>query len=278
MEEEQIASFYAQAAGKAVREWAEDHRRDIRLKMLFSALVGAVAGGAAVALIATSSCEESSWWNPLASFRSLKQMENSLLLRAISPETSQAAGVASGALLTTGAGLLGIVKKKSLEAPEDETKMRGKRKEMIGGGTNSKEHEERKEVGEEKKGTGGMISITPPRNRKYKLVNTESREPTIYIYPRRKGTAQGSRGPNSDGITPIQRVPGELIKRSSPSRFAPVSSHPQHAGFNQGPGYLSLFAPDRRPMMYTTPRRIRLPLPQPEEPSPSPQTARVLDF
>ena len=149
---------------------------------------------------------------------------------------------------------------------------------MTIGGGRIKEHEEMKEEGEEKKVRGGMISITPPRNRNYKVVTTETREPSIYIYPRRKGTAQGSRGPNSDGITPIQRVPGELIKRSSPSRFAPVSSHPQHAGFNQGPGYLSLFAPDRRPMMYTTPRRIRLPLPQPEEPSPSPQTARVLDF
>ena len=154
----------------------------------------------------------------------------------------------------------------------------------IGGGS-IKEHEEMKEEGEEKKVGGGMISITPPRNRNYKIVTTETREPSIYIYPRRKGTAQSSRGPSSEALMPTQRVPGELMKRDSQPCFVPVSSsHPQHAvfnphaGFNQGPGYLSLFAPDRRPNLYMTPRRIRLSLPHPEEPSPSPPTSRALDF
>ena len=165
-EHDEIANFYAQAAANAVRGYAEDQKHALWVKLGLAATAGAMLGAGTCALLSTGRCEEAAWWNPLAAWRALKGIESNILLQVVSPETTQAAKLASGALVTAGAGALGM--------------SRGRKSIDDGGDQKSNySHQE-----EEKGSTRSRQGEESEQNRSVPA------EPHIYIYPRRTVSTQ----------------------------------------------------------------------------------------
>lgn len=81
-------------------------------KMVLVLIVGAawVVGTAFGIMISQPKCEGTAWWNPLAAFRLLTNAQQNPLILLASPEAAEHLKVATGALLSTAVGAVGLAK------------------------------------------------------------------------------------------------------------------------------------------------------------------------
>ena len=102
-----LADFFAKAAADAVKEATEGVTRQAWLGHAIALVIGVLMGIVTGYAMCTSNCNDSIRWNPLSKWRALRATESNLLLAVLAPDTTAAAKVASGALVSAGAGILG---------------------------------------------------------------------------------------------------------------------------------------------------------------------------
>lgn len=75
--------------------------------ILMTAMISWGMGAAMASMIITANCENSEWWNPLSTLRSLRGIQSNPL-SILAPDTVERAGEAAKALTATGVSLLGV--------------------------------------------------------------------------------------------------------------------------------------------------------------------------
>lgn len=76
--------------------------------ILMTAMISWGMGAAMASMIITANCENSEWWNPLSTLRSLRGIQSNPPLNIFAPDTVEKAGEAAKALTATGVSLLGV--------------------------------------------------------------------------------------------------------------------------------------------------------------------------